>query len=559
MSFNFDLTIPAYERYLSLAQDEHLKHYRQVKAELGENPGWAKLQQAFLRMMEDYFAVELKKPVEENIHTHEAGGQFRIAFPHQLARGDEALFGYMKQIMEARKKYADENLYHGYVDCHEVHHEIENYIYFQNPLWYLGFPGKETALDSVMDVAHHVGNWEKDVPAWYDWSRHEFVSNWLGTKGVRDYPPFDYQEGNHFRFVDEALIAYLATKEPRYLELITDYCDHWCAHIENHAAAGEPIPCSILPQNVASAELNKAGVTDGKDQVYQIFYSLVADNTMYDIAGCLLDVYGITGNERYRKAAEAMIDQFIAHGKDGRPSTGFAKGEWRNKRTGKSNNPDGSPCKKGHFVTDCEFIARLALRHHLIAHSEKYKDVVLNWAKVLDEAENDGDQMYPSVFVAAHYFDGDPKWLERGYEMALRVAAVSEDQDEFHQCNWSSSRQGTKFLMELLYTPMTGDVEWGTRGNIPVRLFDFRTDGRMGLPKDVFTRIWRKEPGCYLLEAVNLGEKDAQWNVSMANGKALAVSKEGVPAGILKAAAGETVLYTLQFDPDIDLWEEYKK
>ena len=81
----------------------------------------------------------------------------------------------------------------------------------------------------------------------------------------------------------------------------------------------------------------------------------------------------------------------------------------------------------------------------------------------------------------------------------------------------------------------------------------------MGLPKEVYTRIWRKEPGCYLLEAVNLGEKDAQWNVSMANGKALSVSKEGVPAGILKAAAGETVLYTMQFDPDIDLWEEYRK
>ena len=559
MQVEKNLSAPAYERYLSLSAKKPLKQYRQLKEQLGEHPGWAKLQQAFLDMIKQYLEVELQKPVTLNIKAHEAGGQFRIAFAHQMARGDARVYEYMQQIMEARKKYTDKKLYHGYVDCHEVHHEIENYIYFQNPLWYLSFPGKDTALESVLDVAHHVGNWEEGVPHWYDWKTHGFVSNWLGTKGVRDYPPFDYQEGNHFRFVDVVVLAYLATKEQRYLDLIEDYCDRWCAHIEEHAAKGEPIPCSILPEKAVSAELNHAGVTDGADQVYQIFYSLVSDNTMYDIAGCLLDVYGITGNKRYLAASEAMIDQFIQHSAYGRPSHGFSSGAWSKAHLGKYDNPDGKPLGKGHFVTECAYIARLALRHNLIAHSDKYKDTVLTWAKSVDEAENDCDQMTASILVAAHYFDGDPRWLERAYEMALRVAAVSEDQDEFHQCNWAGSRQGTKFLMEMLYTPITGDVEWGTRGNIPVRLFDHHTKDRVGIPENVYTRIWRKEPGCFLLEAVNLGEETASWNISMVGGEPLQITKDSQPVICPELAPGESARFELRFQPQIDVLKEYKR
>ena len=38
---------PAWEKYLSLAAEEPLKHYREVVEELGPNPGWARIQQAF--------------------------------------------------------------------------------------------------------------------------------------------------------------------------------------------------------------------------------------------------------------------------------------------------------------------------------------------------------------------------------------------------------------------------------------------------------------------------------------------------------------------------------
>ena len=83
---------PAWEAYLSLAAEEPLKHYREVLESLGTNPGWAKTQQAFLKMIDEYLSVELAKPVDANISAHEAGGQFRVAFPHQFVRGDEKVF-----------------------------------------------------------------------------------------------------------------------------------------------------------------------------------------------------------------------------------------------------------------------------------------------------------------------------------------------------------------------------------------------------------------------------------------------------------------------------------
>ena len=238
-----------------------------------------------------------------------------------------------------------------------------------------------------------------------------------------------------------------------------------------------------------------------------------------------------------------MIDQFIDHSDGGRPGRGFKDGKWIGMPQS-SGDSDKKKNSKSHFVTDCNFIARLALRHSLIAHSDKYKPVIMDWANAIDEENNDFDQMMPTVLVAAHYYDGDPKWL-RSYLMALRVAAVSEDLDEFHQCNWTSSRQGTKFLMELLYTPMVGDVEFGTRGNLPVRLFAWETGSRMGLPKDLSARIWREQPGVYCLEAVNLGTEPAVWSGKTAYGGSFTAQRDGKEIEEFTVLPGETAQFRI--------------
>ena len=489
--------------YLEKAEAAYKQRCEKVLADCGDD--WVKLQKAFLDMIDEYMDVEVKKDINLNIHTHEAGGQFRIAFPHLLVRKNDKSIKYLEDTVYARRKWTDANQFHGYVDCHEVHHEIETYIYYQMPLYYLGFPGAEQAAKNIIDVAEHVGNWVDGVPDWYNWETHSFVSNWLGTKGVRAYPPYDYQEGNHFRFTDCAMCACHITKDPRYLDLICDYCAAWCDHIEKLAAKGEVISCSILPEAAKILERNKAGVNLGETSVYEIFYSLAADNTMYDIAGGLLDAYFVSDNMRFRAAAELLIDQFVANGNSGRPALQFTKGKWVTV---------GDEGFDGKFICDCTFIARLALRHHQMTGSEKYKAIIMSWAASIDEENNSYDQMMANVLVAAHYFDGDSKWLARAYKMALRVWATSEHIDDYHQCAWSGKRQGTKFLMEMLYQPMLGDVDWGTRGNIPKLLFRHVTNGEMTLPTGVAFRSYMISQNEFAFEAVNTSGAKADWSIA---------------------------------------------
>ena len=200
-------TKPMWENFHEGADKELFAQYEAMLADCGENPSWADYQRVFLKWVDKYLNEELEKPIELNIDKHEAGGQFRVAFGHQLIRGRDDVFKYLEDMMAARKKYTNENQFHGYVDCHEIHHEIETYLYYQNALEQMNFPGRDVAITSILDVAEHTGNWVEGVPNWYNWDKHDFVSVYLGTKAVKDFPPHDYQEANHFRFLNMAAIA----------------------------------------------------------------------------------------------------------------------------------------------------------------------------------------------------------------------------------------------------------------------------------------------------------------------------------------------------------------
>jgi hypothetical protein len=495
------------EVFLELAQEPYRSECRRL---LNENKDWQALQQRFLEQIDDDLAAERAKPLDMNISSHEAGGQFRIAFPHLMVRGGNETAEYMKNLMKARKRFTDEHYFHGYVDCHEVHHEIETYLYFQQPLYYLGFAGADTAAGSILHLAEHTGSWVKEVPAWYDWETHSFVSTFLGTRGVKDFPPYDYQEGNHFRFTDAAMAAYKITGESRYLKLLEDYAARWCDHIEKLAAGGKPIPCSILPESAEMEELDHAGIVKEENGKYKIFYHEVAANTMYDIAGALMDLWRLTANRRYLAAAEAMMDQFYANGKDGKPANTYSGGEWR--------VIEDVPSERGGIWDHSGYsglLARVSLRHIILTGSDKYKEKILAWAATVDEESQKRVQLLVPLMAAAHFLSGDKRYLERAYRMALRYHAAVEHDDHFHQCN-ATARQGSKYQLDLLYSAMLGGVDWATRGNLPVTLLRHTTGGETGLPEGISFRVWRAAPGRYSWEAFNTGNTAASWELRRA-------------------------------------------
>jgi len=509
------------DAFLALADPSVREHF-EVLLRRGSG-SWAGMQQAFLDMIDEYVDAERAKPIEDHIETHEAGGQWRIAFPHHAARGDDRIAERLRETMAARKGYQDGRLHHGFSDCAEVHHEIETFLYFQIPLFYSGLPGSEVALESIVDVAHHLGNWVDGIPSWYDWETHGFRSTWLGTREVRDFPPHDYQEANHFRFVNLAIAAHVGTEDRRYLDLATDYADRWCGHIEDLAGRGEPIRCSILPEEAAAGEMGFGGKRRDDDKDYKVFYSTVSANTAYDVATALMDLWRVTGTERYLDAARAMIDQFFDHGADGRPAVRYKDGEWQ------TESPTDDEVRRfmGNMQSSC-MIARPALRHDMITGTDRYRQHILDWARVIDEESNRPDQMMADVLVAAHYHDGDEAWLERAYAMAVRVAAVLETDDGFHQCS-ASSRQGSKFLMPLLYQPLLGGMDWGTRGNLPLLRLKHESGKGVGLPPSVAFRTWRTDGSALSFTARNAGDQAAAWQVHSAkrNGRAIHVEMPG--------------------------------
>ncbi len=554
--------------FLSLARPENRQTAESLLSAAKGPHAWATLQQGYLDLIGRYLSDEVARGPAHVIDSHEAGGQFRIAFGHLGVRHPADLVEHLRQVLSARVAWTREHYHHGYHDVHEVHHEPETFLYFQMPLLHLlcsgapAGPGKRgqapagrtacpsgasplfptggsenpsatMALASIEDFAEHAGNWADGVPDWYDWTTHGFRSTWLGTRGVRAHPPYDYQEANHFRFLAPGLAAYTVTKRQRYLDLATDYANRWCDHIEHHAATDPRgvIPCQILPEGADSDELGKAGANADTTR-YQIFYATAALNTTYDIAVVLLDLYRLLGTERYLHCYRLLLDQFLAHSVNGRPAQRFAGGRWE-----APAEPEEHSVKTA-ISQSPVFVARLAVRHDMVTGADRYRRTILDWASEIDERRYWMDQTAIDPLVTAHWYTGEASLLERAHAMAVRLWAVCEHDMGPHgnggstNCG-STTRYGSKFLMELLYHPLllTGDP--ATRGGLPLQgIAHVRDDGTPGLPEGASFRAWRTGASTAAWEALNTSTRPTAWAIT--------------PAGVrIELAAGQTSSGTL--------------
>ena len=209
-------------------------------------------------------------------------------------------------------------------------------------------------------------------------------------------------------------------------------------------------------------------------------------------------------------AARLIIDQFFDHGAGGRPAVRFADDRWQVESTPK--------VEIDAFLANTQaacMIARPALRFDMITGTDYYRQRLLDWAGIIDEEAIAADQMAADVLVAAHCYDGDPDWLRRAYAMAIRTAAVAESDDSYHQCN-SRRRQGSKYLMPLLYQPLLGGIDWGCRGNVPFLRLRHASPQGEGLPRDVALRTWRVDRWTDAFVVENLGNEPAEWRITNA-------------------------------------------
>lgn len=222
-------------------------------------------------------------------------------------------------LYEWRDTYAElmrsnrNGFYHGFPEEGEAHHHWEDHSRFLSRLWFLD---SEEPLHRyvVEDAAEHIGNWSPDVPAWYDWNRHDFKSYWFGTKQVafrggmegsiwgdaQCTPPTGIYREALYRVAQTCLNAWFATGAERYLAWVRDFMDEYIRRLERlggredlvrtYASEGWPLPehTNYFARNGWPQPANKF--------VYGRY-----------VPALLTDLASITGDPKYAEAARRFF------------------------------------------------------------------------------------------------------------------------------------------------------------------------------------------------------------------------------------------------------------
>lgn len=107
-------------------------------------------------------------------------------FPHFLATGGQAVVEHFQYLRDQLAGWVRRECLHGYEPEAEAHHGTEPFLLFLPR--YLGlFPEDRLAARLLGDAAEHIGNWEKGIPAWFDWDRNRFFGYHIGTRSKLGY------------------------------------------------------------------------------------------------------------------------------------------------------------------------------------------------------------------------------------------------------------------------------------------------------------------------------------------------------------------------------------
>ena len=206
-------------------------------------PAWAQEQISLRHALEQWINTEIDRYDAEGFDRlfgnkgghalDEAGGYTRSFVSAYCLNGDERIVLFLKRFRDDWLAAVNRagHFYHGY-DANEnadyVTHTAEAFTQFLLNVMYLDI-SDATSVAIIEDAAEHLGNWNPDVPDWYDWDRHVFLSYFPGTRTPSRYfePPFDFQSSSHYRLLAIATAAYDATGKARYLDLCCDYWTTW--------------------------------------------------------------------------------------------------------------------------------------------------------------------------------------------------------------------------------------------------------------------------------------------------------------------------------------------
>lgn len=220
--------------------------------------------------------------------------------------GEDRIIQFLYWLRDTFRKWSMENQYHGFQAEPREHsnHSFENAEEFLVSLCEMD-PENEFNNMLIEDIAHHVGNWVEGIPEWYDWKRHRFVSHWVGTKGVRNEPPYDFELAGHARIGTIVIQAYKATKNERYIEWCKDYAGKWVDIIMN---SEDKIPMVTYGTEFDDPEKRKEVYNFGRERVGDPYVGDVWKNITRHAVNFLMKVYELAPDPKYIEAVRKAID-----------------------------------------------------------------------------------------------------------------------------------------------------------------------------------------------------------------------------------------------------------
>lgn len=227
------------------------------------------------------------------------------------ASGDSRPLEFMKRLRDDIRAHfsASGRWRHGYWRKQEAHHGTEHFELFLGTLWRLD-PSDGETIGQLLDAAEHLGNWVEGVPEWFDWSSGLFKSFFFGTAEVDAEGSKAINAPDHFRCVNIALLAHGAGGGESYLELARLHAGRWAEAI----LASETPPAGLGPDGAIEGfgGEEKPGRVPYGDRVGQARLDTAIDRAENFLASgaidALLELWARTGEERFRAAAERLLD-----------------------------------------------------------------------------------------------------------------------------------------------------------------------------------------------------------------------------------------------------------
>lgn len=229
--------------------------------------------------------------------------------PYIRLREDGEALSFLQSVRDKISAHftGTDQWHHGYWRMQEAHHGTEHFELFLGMLLRLD-PDDARTKAQLVDAAEHLGNWVAEVPPWFDWQSGLFRSSFFGTDAVRTEPGMALNMPDHFRCVNISLLAHEATGESRYLELARTHALRWADAILH----GERLPIGLDASGALRA------FTPETERIYRSFVGQAgtlrtdvdrAENFLCsDATGALLSLWQRTGEVRFRRAAERLLD-----------------------------------------------------------------------------------------------------------------------------------------------------------------------------------------------------------------------------------------------------------